>query len=596
MADFWAEIFEKLYDNEEIMELITADTDSQDLLSWTLPNPKLAAMTAPFMKKRKIIRRAEFEKLFLNYLKQDRALRKLLFLTWKEKNAKLMNFFTFEGNENLKQRLIKGEFGDIRKVKILSIIEPRSTMKAFFAQALETMQKAQAEKAITEKVAVQHSEGSDETNSAVLSNLVTKLEENLKAAREDLAKVKKELANTREELATLKKSLQEVHEINLPNLNKAIELKSQENKEALETITSLTTENKNLQAKLDYELKNSEKLQKDLAAIPDTGLLSSKLDKITEENETLLGKLSEQELIIQRLSKQNKELQLLQPKEIKQAVIVERQTEESEKPPLLYFAGRLAAKIANNPKITGITGKNTWLFITLNEQPIFISAEFVSSYNVIPEETLLLATDKEHNPIFLTQLEDSEEILGYVIEKDEELYLETPEMPPYPIFTDLSKEHIDKPAKGYFLPESFGRPAGIYKIELLPEQRKKHIVHPTQKPASQKESEETADAPAILFNGEKVMIIGGDYVGSNYIDRLAELGLQTTWKSGFERIKELPADLDLIIVIVRQMSHTVLREISTVTKKMETPVLYSGKRGVSSILKEIETFFSKKMP
>ncbi len=596
MADFWAEIFEKLYDNEEIMELITADTDSQDLLSWTLPNPKLAAMTAPFMKKRKIIRRAEFEKLFLNYLKQDRALRKLLFLTWKEKNAKLMNFFTFEGNENLKQRLIKGEFGDIRKVKILSIIEPRSTMKAFFAQALETMQKAQAEKAITEKVAVQHSEGSDETNSAVLSNLVTKLEENLKAAREDLAKVKKELANTREELATLKKSLQEVHEINLPNLNKAIELKSQENKEALETITSLTTENKNLQAKLDYELKNSEKLQKDLAAIPDTGLLSSKLDKITEENETLLGKLSEQELIIQRLSKQNKELQLLQPKEIKQAVIVERQTEESEKPPLLYFAGRLAAKIANNPKITGITGKNTWLFITLNEQPIFISAEFVSSYNVIPEETLLLATDKEHNPIFLTQLEDSEEILGYVIEKDEELYLETPEMPPHPIFTDLSKEHIDKPAKGYFLPESFGRPAGIYKIELLPEQRKKHIVHPTQKPASQKESEETADAPAILFNGEKVMIIGGDYVGSNYIDRLAELGLQTTWKSGFERIKELPADLDLIIVIVRQMSHTVLREISTVTKKMETPVLYSGKRGVSSILKEIETFFSKKMP
>lgn len=101
--------------------------------------------------------------------------------------------------------------------------------------------------------------------------------------------------------------------------------------------------------------------------------------------------------------------------------------------------------------------------------------------------------------------------------------------------------------------------------------------------------------PAKLFAGQHVIIFGGDRVGSEYEKAFAGHNLRVTWHSGFKNMNELRAGLgnvDLVVVITRQVSHTLLREIAGHCEKGGIPILFCHHRGVSGVLQELQNWLS----
>jgi len=89
------------------------------------------------------------------------------------------------------------------------------------------------------------------------------------------------------------------------------------------------------------------------------------------------------------------------------------------------------------------------------------------------------------------------------------------------------------------------------------------------------------------FHGARVLIAGGDFVGSNYRKILQPYNLEVDWISGFEGLGGLRSGLgnyDYIVIILKQISHTLLREILISAKSSQIPVVYSKRRGISGIL------------
>lgn len=97
------------------------------------------------------------------------------------------------------------------------------------------------------------------------------------------------------------------------------------------------------------------------------------------------------------------------------------------------------------------------------------------------------------------------------------------------------------------------------------------------------------------FQGERVLILGGDRVGSEYERILARHNLVVSWLSGFSNLHELKNGLgkvDLVVIIVRQVSHTLLREIVPLAEKEKKPLLYCSQRGTSGVLSQLADFFN----
>jgi len=97
-----------------------------------------------------------------------------------------------------------------------------------------------------------------------------------------------------------------------------------------------------------------------------------------------------------------------------------------------------------------------------------------------------------------------------------------------------------------------------------------------------------------VFSGQRVMIFGGDYVGNEYERALARHNLGVEWYSGFKTLAELKNGLghpDLVVVIVRQISHTLLRELVAAVNRDSLPVLYSSRRGISGVFADLTDYF-----
>ena len=99
------------------------------------------------------------------------------------------------------------------------------------------------------------------------------------------------------------------------------------------------------------------------------------------------------------------------------------------------------------------------------------------------------------------------------------------------------------------------------------------------------------------FKGERILILGGDRVGSEYERVLARHNLVVTWLSGFSNLHELKNGLgkvDVVVIIVRQVSHTLLREIVPLAEKEKKPLLYCSQRGTSGVLSQLADFFGNR--
>ncbi|RCK80700.1 MAG: hypothetical protein OZSIB_3013 [Candidatus Ozemobacter sibiricus] len=104
---------------------------------------------------------------------------------------------------------------------------------------------------------------------------------------------------------------------------------------------------------------------------------------------------------------------------------------------------------------------------------------------------------------------------------------------------------------------------------------------------------EPAPAEIYDFGGLRVVIVGGDAVGARYVEALASHRLQVEWHSGFAGLGPLREGLGgaaAVVIVLRQVSHTVVRELLLVAQAAGVPVLFSPVRGVSGVLRVLVEF------
>ena len=98
----------------------------------------------------------------------------------------------------------------------------------------------------------------------------------------------------------------------------------------------------------------------------------------------------------------------------------------------------------------------------------------------------------------------------------------------------------------------------------------------------------------IKFEGQKVIVFGGDRVGLEYERALNRAGLEAKWFSGFSLLSEISLGFgkpDLMIIVTKQVSHALLRELNAYAEKHSIPVAYSTRRGITSVLEIVKQTF-----
>ena len=151
--DFWKAVYDKLIDNMELLKLICRDTSNADLLAWVKPNSRLKTRCARYLKNGFIADREGIINEMLSYAKTDNPLRRIILLTWVDKNQASMAFFKIPGNQAAIERLGKGEFGNSEKIRILSYIDPREGSAKLYKDILEKADAEAKQKSEEEKAA-----------------------------------------------------------------------------------------------------------------------------------------------------------------------------------------------------------------------------------------------------------------------------------------------------------------------------------------------------------------------------------------------------------------------------------------------------------
>ncbi|NLI74980.1 MAG: hypothetical protein GX442_00900 [Candidatus Riflebacteria bacterium] len=95
------------------------------------------------------------------------------------------------------------------------------------------------------------------------------------------------------------------------------------------------------------------------------------------------------------------------------------------------------------------------------------------------------------------------------------------------------------------------------------------------------------------FGGARVVIVGGDVVGSRYAESLARHRLQVDWHGGFAGLGGVRDGLGgaaALVIILAQISHTLLRELLPVARAAGVPVVFCPVRGVTGVLRRLVEF------
>ena len=95
------------------------------------------------------------------------------------------------------------------------------------------------------------------------------------------------------------------------------------------------------------------------------------------------------------------------------------------------------------------------------------------------------------------------------------------------------------------------------------------------------------------FGGTRVVIVGGDVVGSRYAETLSRHRLQVDWHGGFAGLGGVRDGLGgaaALVIILAQISHTLLRELLPVARAAGVPVVFCPVRGVTGVLRRLVEF------
>ncbi len=611
MADeFWNKIYDKLIDNYELLKLICFDTSNQDLLSWVNPNHELKVRCNRFLKFGTITDKDGLINEILTYAKSNNPLRRIILLTWVNKNQSSMAFFSQAGNAASIEKLKKGEFGNISKVRILSLIDPREGSFKLYKDILEEADKKakeeeelknnkkeeiqQLELSNAEIEAALHSKeiiSSPATNNGAYSGnfneVVYEELQKIKAALEILEDVNKKLKTENKEL----RNEQNKRKTEITNYSIKLESKVNENKK----LSSELAKEKDLNSSLSTQLKYA---KDELAAKPAPTISESeindlrhRLDEALKENKELNKTLNNKEASLNRIKEENDELRSKLQNSTNQSNLVsnlqkklnELQSKNNSKTQAV--AGQIVTKARFDNTYGEKSGKKCWLFVSVTGELHYLDLNEVPKNLSVPEEYMLATFDDKK----LTELQSLEaerkELLGTIqLDNDKALFICDDES--FPIYQDVTEKWNGRPARGVWLPELEDREAGIYKLDILPDTAKLNKTQPkSSKKSPDKDKNKTEKQTK--FKGQKVIVFGGDRVGLEYEKALNNSGLSAKWFSGFSLLSEISLGFgkpDLMIIVTKQLSHALLRELNAYAEKHSIPVAYSTRRGITSVL------------
>lgn len=618
MADeFWKNIYDNLKDNFELLKLICFDTAKQDLLSWVNPNHDLKIRCNRFLRFGVISDKKGLVNEIISYSKTNAPLRKIILLTWVNKNQTSMSFFSLAGNDASIEKLRNGEFGNIDKVRIMSMIDPRQGSFKLYKDILEEADKKAKEKAEIEakkqeeaiKMTISNAEieaamqskdiiSSPDTNNGAYSGNFNEV------VYEELEKIKAALAileNANEQLKTENKELrneQDKRKKEIANYSTNLQNKVNEAKK----LSSELEKEKDLNSSLTSQL-NSAKAElsaKPVSTISESEIndLRHRLDEALKEKNNLEKALNNREASLNRIKDENNELHLKLEKFTDQSKLVsslqnklsDLQSKTSLK--TQSVAGQIVTKTRYGKDYAERAGKKCWLFVSITGDVYYFELEAVPK-NLAVQEEYLLATFENNNLVGIQSLDtERKEFLG-TIKKEDGKGIFLCEDEKYPIFLDVTEKWVDRPARGVFLPELEDREAGIYKLDILPDTAKlnKSMSKSSKKTLDKDNKTEKQEK----FNGQKVIVFGGDRVGLEYEKALNNAGLSAKWFSGFSLLSEISLGFgkpDLMIIVTKQVSHALLRELNTYAEKHSIPVAYSTRRGITSVLEIVSKSFS----
>ena len=615
--DFWKAVYDKLIDNHELLKLICFDTSNQDLLSWVNPNHELKVRCNRFLKFGIIADREGLINEIIAYSKTNAPLRKIILLTWVNKNQVSMNFFNQAGNAASIEKLKQGEYGNIHKVRILSYIDPRQGSSKLYKDILEEADKKAKEEELTniqkheeaQEISISNAEieaalhskdiiASPDTNNGAYSGnfneVVYEELQKIKAALEVLKDVNQQLKSENKEL----RKEQNKRKTEITNFSTKLESKVNENKK----LSSELAKEKDLNSSLSSQLKYA---KEELASKPAPTISESeinelryRLDEALKENDRLKKSLTNKEASLNRVKTENEELSSKakdfndQSNLVKslQQKLADTKSKTDNKNQMVV--GQIITKTKFPKDFGEKTGKKCWLFVSVTDQIYYLDLNEIPKNLSVPEEYLLMSFNT-NKLVSVQSLEpERKEVLGSITLENGKGVLVCDD-DQLPIFIDITEKWVGRPARGIWLPELENRNAGIYKLDILPDTAKlnKNQVKSIKK-ASDKDSSKTQKSEK--FNGQKVIVFGGDRVGLEYEKALTNAGLVAKWFSGFSLLTEISLGFgkpDLMIIVTKQVSHALLRELNAYAEKHSIPVAYSTRRGITSVLEIVKQNF-----
>lgn len=610
--DFWKAVYDKLIDNMELLKLICRDTSNADLLAWVKPNSRLKTRCARYLKNGFIADREGIINEMLSYAKTDNPLRRIILLTWVDKNQASMAFFKIPGNQAAIERLGKGEFGNSEKIRILSYIDPREGSAKLYKDILEkadaeakqkseeekaaqalaamgTVDSAELEAALHAKEMIAAPDTNDGTTNSNFNEVILEELEKIKAALEILQDVNKQLKDENKDLRSEKSKRQ----TEVANYSSKLESSVKEARKLSSELAQAKEANVRLKTQL-------EAAKTEIASIPAPTLTDSeindlrfRLDEALKQNEKLQQIINNREASLERIKAENQELHSKSDNISDQSQTVANlqhklaELQQKQNVKTTEVVGQIITKTRFPEEFGEKAGKKCWLFISITEQVRYIDLNDIPSAMAVPEE-FMIASFEGDRLVSINSLEtERKEVYGFVKLEDGHGILVCDEDGELPIMLEITEKWAGRPARGVYLPEYEKREGGVYKLDILPATANLNKTAPKAAKKASDKTENKTEAD-VKFNGQKVAIFGGDRVGLEYERALANAGLEAKWFSGFNLLSEISlggfGKPDLMIIVTKQVSHALLRELNAYAEKKSIQVAYSTRRGITSVL------------